>query len=50
MQKKGVKALCLEKPPYDLVIGDIEGARCKCDPDPNWRFTQEEAHDVATRS
>ena len=48
LKKSRVKALCLEDPAYDLVIGDVEGARCKCDPDPDWRL--EEANAVTTRS
>ena len=48
LQKKGIKALCLDSPPYDLVIGDVLDARCKCDPDPFW--TLEEANAVTTRA
>ena len=28
-----VEVLCLENPACDLVIGDVERVRCKCDPD-----------------
>ena len=40
LKQKGVRALCLDSPVYDLVIGDVEGARCKCDPDPTWRLEE----------
>ncbi len=46
--KGSVKALCLEHPAYDLVIGDVPNARCKCDPDVNWG--NEECVNVVTRS
>lgn len=48
LKKTSVTALCLEEPAYDLVIGDVEGARCKCDPDPDWKV--EEVNAVTTRS
>ena len=48
LKKTSVKALCLEDPAYDLVIGDVEDARCKCDPDPDWKL--EQANAVTTRS
>jgi hypothetical protein len=31
-----VKALCMKEPVYDLIIGNIEGARNQMDPDPQW--------------
>ena len=46
--KGTVKALCLDSPAYDLVIGDVPNARCKCDPDVNWG--REECANVITRS
>jgi hypothetical protein len=32
-----VKVLCMKEPVYDLIIGNIEGARNQMDPDPQWR-------------
>ncbi|XP_025116167.1 uncharacterized protein LOC112577326 [Pomacea canaliculata] len=34
-----VNAVCLDNPPYDLIIGNIEGARAADDPDPEWEHT-----------
>ena len=33
-----VQALCIENPEYDLVVGDVLGARCPCNPNRigNW--------------
>ena len=31
-----MKVLCMENPVYDLIIGNISGAREPDDPDPNW--------------
>ncbi|WP_353803948.1 hypothetical protein, partial [Acinetobacter baumannii] len=31
-----VEAVCLKKPLYDLMIGNIDGARRPDDPDPEW--------------
>ena len=31
-----VKAMCMEKPVYDLIIGNVAGARDPSDPDANW--------------
>ena len=31
-----MKVLCMENPEYDLIIGNISGAREPHDPDPNW--------------
>ena len=48
LSQNGIKALCLKDPAYDLVIGDVEGARCKCDPKPDWAIEKVSA--VTTRS
>nr|KAG5685575.1 hypothetical protein BaRGS_009790 [Batillaria attramentaria] len=32
-----VKALCVETPVYDLIIGNVKGARDAEDPDPEWK-------------
>ena len=33
-----VQALCIENPEYDLIIGDVLGARCPCNPNPDWKL------------
>ena len=30
--------LCLEDPEADLIIGNIKGARCKCNPNREWNL------------
>ncbi|KAK7484344.1 hypothetical protein BaRGS_00024469 [Batillaria attramentaria] len=42
-----VKALCVKTPVYDLIIGNVKGARDAEDPDPEWR---PETCAVTTRS
>ena len=32
-----IHALCMENPVYDLIIGNIKGAREPSNPDPNWK-------------
>lgn len=48
------EAICMEKPVYDLIIGNIEGVRDPADPDPNWIFPPKslkvEGHAVQTRA
>ena len=36
LRKRGTTVVCLEDGEYDLVIGDVGGARCKCSPNPDW--------------
>ena len=36
LRKRNVTAVCLEKPIFDLVIGDVHGASCMCSPDLEW--------------
>ena len=36
LRKCNVTAVCLEKPIFDLVIGDVPGASCMCSPDLEW--------------
>ncbi|XP_062615055.1 uncharacterized protein LOC134276789 [Saccostrea cucullata] len=31
-----INALCMKEPVYDLIIGNIDGARNQTDPDPQW--------------
>ncbi|KAG0435801.1 hypothetical protein HPB47_018315, partial [Ixodes persulcatus] len=33
-----LRATCMDDPLYDLVLGNIDGARTADDPDPNWSF------------
>ncbi len=33
-----IVALCIDKPLYDLILGNIPGVRKAVDPDPNWEF------------
>ena len=46
--KGQVEAQCLSDPIYDLVIGNVPGARAADDPDPSWQ--DHEACVVTTRS
>ena len=32
-----IRALCMEMPVYDLIIGNIDGARDANEPNPNWK-------------
>ncbi len=36
-----VEAMCMDCPVYDLIIGNVAGARAPDDPDVNWRRTTE---------
>ncbi|XP_064649953.1 uncharacterized protein LOC135501648 [Lineus longissimus] len=40
------KAMCMENPVYDLIVGNIDGARDPTDPDPGWSLV----HAVITRA
>lgn len=31
-------ALCLDRPHYDLVLGNVPGVRASHDPDPAWKY------------
>ena len=48
--KDQVEAQCLPDPIYDLVIGNVPGARAADDPDPSWQDHVQEASTVTTRS
>ena len=48
--KGQVEAQCLPDPIYDLVIGDVPGARAADDQDPSWQDHVQEASIVTTRS
>lgn len=38
LKKEKVQAVCIDNPTFDLVIGEVDGVRCKCDPDPSWKI------------
>ena len=38
--KGEVEAWCMQNPVYDLIVGNIEGARLPGEPDPNWQLVQ----------
>ena len=48
--KGQVEAQCLPDPIYDLVIGNVPGARAADDPDPSWQDHLQEANIVTARS
>ena len=35
-----VEAWCMENPVYELIVGNIEGARLPGEPDPHWKLVQ----------
>ena len=37
LKQNQIQVLCVENLGYDIVVGDVPQARCKCDPDPNWK-------------
>ena len=47
---KEVEAQCLPEAVYDLIIGNVPGARAAHDPDPSWQVPVQEACAVTTRS
>ena len=48
--KGQVEAQCLPDAVYDLIVGNVQGARAADDPDPSWRDPVQEACAVTTRS
>ena len=48
--KGQVEAQCLPDTVYDLIIGNVPGARAADDPDPSWQVPVQEACAVTTRS
>ena len=48
--KGQVEAQCLPDAVYDLIIGNVPGARAADDPDPSWQDLVQEACAVTTRS
>ena len=44
-----MEAQCLSDPIYDLVIGNVAGARAADDPDPSWQDHVQEASNVTKR-
>ena len=47
--KGQVEAQCLPDAVYDLIVGNVPGARAADDPDPNWQDHVQEACAVTTR-
>lgn len=45
-----VEAQCLPNAAYDLIVGNVPGARAADDPDPSWQDHVQEACAVTTRS
>ena len=45
-----VEAMCMEKPVYDLIIGNVENARKPDDPDPTWSSDDKDIGCVLTRA
>ena len=37
LKRHNVTAVCMERPSFELVIGDVEGAACKCNPNRQWQ-------------
>ena len=37
LKQDRASVLCIDNPEFDLVVGEIPGVRCKCNPDPEWR-------------
>ena len=48
--KGQVEAQCLLDPIYDLVIGNVPGARAPYDPEPSWQDRLQEVNTVTARS
>ena len=48
LKKENVEAMCIDDPTFDLVIGEVEGVRCKCNPNPDWKI--ESVGAVTTRA
>ena len=48
--KGQVEAQCLRDAVYDLIVGNVPGARAADDPDPSWQDHVQEACAVTTRS
>ena len=38
LKRQNVTAVCMERPSFELVIGDVEGAACKCNPNRLWQY------------
>ena len=35
---KQMPVLCIDNPEYDIVVGEVKGAKCKCNPNPTWKL------------
>ena len=36
IKQRQMMVMCIDDLEYDIIVGEIEGARCKCNPDPEW--------------
>ena len=43
LTKKQATVVCMDNPTFELVIGDVEGAACKCNPKSDWTIEDDEA-------
>ena len=37
IRQNQIRVLCVDNLEYDIVVGDVPQARCRCNPDPNWK-------------
>ena len=37
IKQNQVSVMCVKKLEFDIVVGDVPGARCKCNPDLTWK-------------
>ena len=42
IEKQWASVLCVKDLEYRIEVGDVLGARCKCDPNPNWNFNNDQ--------
>ncbi len=38
LKKTAVEAVCIDNPTFDLVLGEVDDVRCRCNPDPDWKI------------
>ena len=38
IKQRQMAVMCVENLEVDLIIGNIQGARCECDPDSTWKL------------
>ena len=37
IKQNHIPAMCVQDLEFDIIVGDVPGARCKCNPNPNWK-------------